>query len=219
MVSFNLNAQLLRAGLSVAAALLLSSAAIAQDAVVVDVDVMYAVDPIIEVDPMIDGDVDNGITDDGTTDDGWDDGIFDDGSDDGATDDGSDDGIVDDGSDDDWLWEDDDTIIWIDDGLCIGVGCTPGDETDPDAEEGVIYYFGGGRPEDCPECRDLTSDIPVEIYQMSAGGPVVTDTETAPAAKPRRNRAASSTASNAAECLALYPQLPWLCEWQNNTGQ
>ena len=198
MFSGILNGQLLRGGLSLVAALLLTSAAIAQDVAVGEEGVMYAVDPIFVIDPMPVIEDDQG-TDDGTT---------------------TDEGTTDEGTVEEWVWDEDDTIISIDDGLCIDIDCAPVDKTDPSDGEVVIYDMDGGHSEDCPQCRDLTSGVPDEIYQMSASGPLVTETvtEMAPAAKPRRSRAAPSTPSNAAECLALYPQLPWLCEWQNTTG-
>ena len=218
MFSGILNGQLLRGGLSLVAALLLTSAAMAQDVAVGEEGVMYAVDPIFVIDPMPVFEDDQG-TDDGTTiDEVTDDGTtIDEGTDDGTT---TDEGTDDEGTVEEWVWDEDDTIISIDDGLCIDIDCAPVDKTDPSDGEVVIYDMDGGRPEDCPQCRDLTSGVPDEIYQMSASGPLVTETvtEMAPAAKPRRSRAAPSTPSNAAECLALYPQLPWLCEWQNTTG-
>lgn len=193
MVNGVLKTQLLRTGLSVVAALLLSSAAMAEDVVAAeDAAVTYAVDPVIEDDGFVPGDEgDAGDWDGEKPEDG------------------------------DWTWvdpgTDDDTIIWIDDGACIGVGCVPGDDSYTyDGDEGEVVYFEleGPRPEDCPECRDL--DLPVWAYQT--GGPLVTETDSAPAAKPRRSKSAPGLASDAAACLALHPQLPWLCEWQNGAG-
>ena len=230
MVSGNLNGRILRAGLSVFAALLVSTTAFAQEATDGSEDVvMYPVldgGPIIVVDDgfilgdgvVVDdsGNSDDVITDDGS-DEGWteydlgdggtgdggtgDDGTGDDGTGDGGTGDGGtgDGGTGDNGTGDNGTG--DGGLIVIDDG------------------EVVIYYMYGDRPLDCPECRDLTLDLPVEAYQMSAGGPQVADVAAAPTVKPRRSTAAPSMASSAAECLALHPQLPWLCEWQNNTGQ
>lgn len=205
-----LKTHLLRTGLSVVAALLLSSAAMAQDVVATDdAAVSYAVDPAVETEAGYEagseGDPDV-IIDDGAYLPG------DDGTVEGEK-------PVDGG--DDWTWvdpgTDDGTIIWIDDGACIGVDCVPGDDSytyDGDGGEVVYFDLGGPRPEDCPECRDL--DLPVWAYQT--GAPMPTVTESAPAAKPRRSKSASGLASDAAACLALHPQLPWLCEWQNGAG-
>jgi hypothetical protein len=214
MESGFMNLHLRRIGLSVFAALLLSSAAVAQDVVVDDGDavyiedpvVMYPIDPIVEVDPI----PEDGSSDEGTVDDGTDDGS----SDEGTVDDVTYVDVI----DEKWPTEDD-LILVICDGFCIGPDCFLGEGLGPWEYEEVLYTLDGVRPEDCPECRNLTLDTPVEIYQMSSGGPEVTDVETEIAAKPRQSRVASVTPSSAAECLALYPQLPWLCEWQNTSGQ
>ncbi len=232
MVNGSVNKQLLRIGLSVVAALLLSSATFAQDAVGSDDELV-----LNPVDLAIDAGGETGGEDPGfavgepdPNDAGEPDVVIDDGGvmpgDDAGADDGVvDDGVVEDEVVDDGSWQDpvgdDDTIIVIDDGLCIGVGCVPGDDSVTydggygyDGEV-VIYYMEGPRPEDCMNCRDL--DLPVEAYQTT-GGPLVTDTDAAVAAKPRRSSAAPSLAGDSAACLALHPQVPWLCEWQNGAG-
>ena len=209
MVSGMLNRRLRRTGLSVIAMMLVSSSAFAQDVVIDDGDVMYAIDPIFVIDPA------PGFEDESAS-------VDETGADETGADSSTEEEYSeDDGTDDDWVWDEGDGIIVIDDGLCIGVDCVPGDGSytydggyTVDGEL-VWYFLEGPRPEDCPECRDL----PVEIYQMSAGGPSVIDIETTPTANSRRSRVASFTPSSAAECLALYPQLPWLCEWQNTSGQ
>jgi hypothetical protein len=232
-----MNGRSMRAGLSVIAVLLLSSAAFAQDSNEDGIDFLVhgpeSVADEVGADPALDGDDTSGdfegiaVGELDPKDELWpviiidpflendDVGVLPD--DVGSGEDGSDD----DSSDDDWVWDEGDGIIVIDDGLCVGVECVPGDGSYTydggytDDGDIVWYFLEGPRPEDCPECRDL----PVEIYQMNAGGPLVTDSKTAPSKSSRRSRVASFTPSTAAECLALYPQLPWLCEWQNTSGQ
>jgi hypothetical protein len=226
MVSANKNGRLMQAGLSVFAVMLLSSAAFAQDAIEGGVDfVMHGPESVADdvgVDPALNVDDTSGdfegiaVGEPDPNDDLWpviiidpvfvndDVGVIPPGEE-VSGDDASDDESSDEG----------DGIIVIDDGLCFGVDCVPGDDGYTYDDDVVYYFLGGPRPDDCPECRDL----PVEIYQMNVGGPSVIDSETTSTKKPRRSRVASFTPNNAAECLALYPQLPWLCEWQNTSGQ
>ena len=130
----------------------------------------------------------------------------------------------------------DGTGDWVDDGSGGGTGDGTGDwvddgsggGTDDRADAGtggdgainegevVIYYMNGG-PVPCAECEVAIADMSVEAYQMSADSPLVAAND-APAAKPRRSASRSVAASSMADCLALHPQLPWICEWQNGAG-
>ena len=130
----------------------------------------------------------------------------------------------------------DGTGDWVDDGSGGGTGDGTGDwvddgsggGTDDRADAGtggdgainegevVIYYLNGG-PVPCAECEVAIADMSVEAYQMSAASPLVAAND-APAAKPRRSASRSVAASSMADCLALHPQLPWICEWQNGAG-
>ena len=130
----------------------------------------------------------------------------------------------------------DGTGDWVDDGSGGGTGDGTGDwvddgsggGTDDRADAGtggdgainegevVIYYMNGG-PVPCAECEVAIADMSVEAYQMSAASPLVAAND-APAAKPRRSASRSVAASSMADCLALHPQLPWICEWQNGAG-
>ena len=210
MVTGKLNSRILRAGLSVVAALLLSAPTYAQDTgegIVVHV---------IEPDFLGDG---TGFVVDGT-----------DGGPDVAIDEGDyiavepepgeeglgDDGLVDDG----WVgdgWVDDG---WVDEGLDGGYD---GEDVGPyvDLGEGVVddgMVHIGGNPDFCEACGGAVDDLLVEAHQMSAAG-IVTDLSVVVAAKPRKSSAEPTLSNNAAECNALHPQLPWLCEWQNSVGQ
>ena len=215
MVTGKLNSRILRAGLSVVAALLLSAPTYAQgtgDGVVVHV---------IEPDFLGDG---TGFVVDGT-----------DGGPDVAIDDGDyiavepepgdgglgDDGLVDDG----WVgdgWVDDGWVDdgWVDEGLDGGYD---GEDVGPyvDLGEGVVddgMVHIGGNPDFCEACGGAVDDLLVEAHQMSAAG-IVTDLSVVVATKPRKSSAELTLSNNAAECNALHPQLPWLCEWQNSVGQ
>jgi hypothetical protein len=260
MVIGTLNDRILRTGLSVVAALLLSTAAFAQDAdgtpeisddavtmpvddsgmvqgdegpaeggpdeeINVDIFTTYVVDEVPgDESAGDDGAGDNDWVDDGSGDDGWidicntvvcgEDGepIVGEPGDGGWVDEApGEEGAGDEGTGDEGTG--DDGWVYIDDG------------------EVVIYYLDGVRPLDCPECRDITLDLPVEAYQMSAGGlsdldaqagvdvPAVNDVVAAKPTKSRKSRGAASYVGTQADCLAQHPQLPWMCEWQNGAGQ
>ena len=210
MVTGKLNSRILRAGLSVVAALLLSAPTYAQDTG--DGIVVHVIEP----DFLGDG---TGFVVDGT-----------DGGPDVAIDEGDyiavepepgeeglgDDGLVGDG----WVgdgWVDDG---WVDEGLDGGYD---GEDVGPyvDLGEGVVddgMVHIGGNPDFCEACGGAVDDLLVEAYQMSAAG-IVTDLSVVVAAKPRKSSAEPTLSNNAAECNALHPQLPWLCEWQNSVGQ
>ena len=191
-----------------------------------------AVDADVIPDPVIDNGGDIPV-------DGWTGDPVDGGSGDGSGD------WVDDGSGDgtgDWVADGsgdgtgDGTGDWVDDGSGGGTGDGTGDwvddgsggGTDERADAGtggdgainegevVIYYMNGG-PVPCAECEVAIADMSVEAYQMSAASPLVAAND-APAAKPRRSASRSVAASSMADCLALHPQLPWICEWQNGAG-
>jgi hypothetical protein len=198
----------LRGGLTLAAAMMMTTAAFGQDQdrSVADLPVM-----MVDVMPVDGGDgspeivIDDGFVigdwlDDPTNDGTGDDGTGDDWVDDGTGDDGTGDDWVDDGTGDNGTGDD-----WVDDGT--------GDDG-----EVVIYYLDGG-PILCEDCRADFGDLPMEIYQMSAGTPTADVVDAPVAAKPRRTKSHGVAAGSMAECLADHPQLPWICEWQNGSGQ
>ena len=105
-----------------------------------------------------------------------------------------------------------------DDGTGADTGTGTGDGVGVvDEGEVVIYYLDGG-PVLCADCEVGITGLPVEAYQSDAVGPLAAG-NAAPAAKPRASARQPIAASNMADCLALHPQLPWICEWQNGAGQ
>ena len=185
---------------------------------------------------------DDGWVDDGTGDDGWvddgsggDDGWVDDGSgDDGWVDDGTggDDGWVDDGTGDDgWVDDGSGDDGWVDDGtggevvlypidLDWNIGIVVGDD-------GVVYYLDGG-PVTCATCEGEIDAPMEEIYQTTGGlGPVVlpvTESSGRSSAAPGSFGATAlarggNAAMSVADCLAAYPELPWICVWQFGADQ
>jgi hypothetical protein len=196
--------QMLKTGLGVIAAMLMSTATFAQD--VTDEVVLYPYDPVIE-----DGDVQN-----------WHDVNPGGGDDQGIAvgepdpNDGGPDIVIDDG---DYIPGDDGETG--DHGDDTGdAGDDTGDENADDGDVDVTIYQMDGGPVLCSACEVGIDVLSPEIYQ-SAAAPVVQHHKPAAvaAAKPRRSAGAPLAVSNAAECLALHPQLPWLCEWQNGAGQ
>ena len=237
MVSIDFNRLVLRGGLTLVAALMLTTAAFGQDqsdagsGIATDpTDVAsdagtgddgsnvaaggdgnatgepdpIAVDADVIPDPVIDNGGDIPV-------DGWTGDPVDGGSGDGSGD------WVDDGSGD---GTGDGTGDWVDDGSGGGTDerADAGTGGDGAINEGevVIYYMNGG-PVPCAECEVAIADMSVEAYQMSVASPLVAAND-APAAKPRRSASRSVAASSMADCLALHPQLPWICEWQNGAG-
>ena len=95
--------------------------------------------------------------------------------------------------------------IVIDDGLCIGVGCTP-DEGDG---EGVIHTMDGD-PDVCIDCNvAYHSGAPSEVQRTN------TTSATGVAAAIRQNSKPVFAAPSAlAQCLSLHPRSTWICEWQ-----
>jgi len=232
MIFGNLHGLILRTGLSVVAALMLSTAAMAQDSGdATDEIVLIAIDPglgdgdaqnlpdplpgewgediatgepdpnddggpdiVIDDGAFLPGDEDTGTVKDDT---GYDETVFVDVIDETTADEGSDDGWVDEG--------------WVDDGSGDGWVSVHIDD------DGMVWF--GGERDSCEGCRgDEVYGLPVEAYQMSAGG-MLNDGPAEIAAKPRKSSAGSTAMKAAAQCLDLYPQQPWLCEWQMGSGQ
>ena len=205
MLIGNFNRLMLRGGLTLAAALMVTTAVFGQDQPGPGEDiVLYPIDLVVD-----DG---SGIGVGGWPDDpvgdGSDDG-FDGGSGDGTGDDGA--GTGDDGT---GAGTGDDGAGTGDDGTGAGTGDDVGVV---DEGEVVIYYLDGG-PVPCAYCDVGITGLPVEAYQSDTVGPLAAG-NAAPAAKPRASARQPVAASNMADCLALHPQLPWICEWQNGAGQ
>lgn len=238
MFGTQMNRRFWHGGLSLVAALMLTTGAMAQDAGAEGDDpTMIAIDVVIDdgfvhdwQEPVpdedgtaVDGTDPNGGTDpvagDGQTGDPVDDWV-DDGSggvvDDGWVDDGTgggvDDGWVDDGTggvvDDGWVDDGTGGVVETDG---TGDGVAPGDEV-------IIYYMDGG-PERCIDCDIGLGDLPPEVYQMSAGGPIVAPADAPVAHKANRPTTHAFAMSAMHECLVLHPQAAWICEWQNGAGQ
>ena len=216
MLIGNFNRLMLRGGLTLAAALMVTTAVFGQDQPGPGEDIVLnpidmVVDDGLEIgvggwpdDPVGDGSDDgfDGGSGDGTGDDGA--GTGDDGTGAGTGDDGTGAGTGDDGT----------GAGTGDDGTGAGTGDDVGVV---DEGEVVIYYLDGG-PVPCAYCDVGITGLPVEAYQSDAVGPLAAG-NAAPAAKPRASARQPIAASNMADCLALHPQLPWICEWQNGAGQ
>ena len=191
MLIGNFNRLMLRGGLTLAAALMVTTAVFGQDQPGPGEDIV-----LNPIDMVVDDGSGIGVG-------GWPDDPVGDGSDDGF-DGGSGDGTGDDGT----------GAGTGDDGTGAGTGDDGGVV---DEGEVVIYYFDGG-PVLCADCEVGITGLPVEAHQSDAFGPLAAG-NAAPAAKPRASARQPVAASNMADCLALHPQLPWICEWQNGAGQ
>ncbi|MEO8241496.1 MAG: hypothetical protein ABI832_04240 [bacterium] len=87
----------------------------------------------------------------------------------------------------------------------------PGDATgDATGDDGVtVQYWHDLNP-------DANLADPELAYQNAAGVPLPNE-RSRTSSKP--NHGTVAVANLASQCLALHPQLPWLCEWQNGAGQ
>ena len=196
MLIGNFNRLMLRGGLTLAAALMVTTAVFGQDQPGPGEDIV-----LNPIDMVVDDGLEIGVggwpvvpVGDGSGD-GFDGGA-------GTGDDGTGAGDVGAGTGDDGTG--------ADTGTGDGVGVV-------DEGEVVIYYLDGG-PVPCAYCDVGITGLPVEAYQSDAVGPLAAG-NAAPAAKPRASARQPIAASNMADCLALHPQLPWICEWQNGAGQ
>ena len=238
MLIGNFNRLMLRGGLTLAAALMVTTAVFGQDQPGPGEDiVLNPIDMVVDdgleigvggwpVVPVGDGSGDGFDGGAGTGDDGT-------GAGAGTGDDGTGAGDVGDGTGDDGAGTGDvgagdagtgDVGVGDvgagtgDDGTGADTGTGTGDGVGVvDEGEVVIYYLDGG-PVPCAYCDVGITGLPVEAYQSDAVGPLAAG-NAAPAAKPRASARQPIAASNMADCLALHPQLPWICEWQNGAGQ
>ncbi len=216
MVPCDRNTLILRAGLSLAAALMLSGAAVAgqasgargPDVATAFGDGWVLVDEVVvqtthEINPDASGgdegiavgepDPTGGSGDDPATGDGSD------GSGDQATGDGSGDGtdVSGDGSDD---------------GTDV-TGDGSGDVTDSGDGIDVIYTMDGGS--NCGGCEYQNA---VPVFQMQSGG-IAHNAPAQIVVHSDHEVARQTVAHGSAACTARHPGLPWMCEWQSGASQ
>ena len=192
MVPSDLKRVTLRTGLSLAAALMLSAAAFAQDATTGNEVELNAVDPVVEITPIFAVDPLPAEFEVQSHD----------------LDPIDDETIA--------IDEPDFTVDGTDEAIAIDEPELDVDGTDESTM--VIDALEGGLI-DCVECLYETVGLPGVELEMSGVGPVVLDQ----VKRSTKSKASISvqmySVSDAAACLMQYPQLPWICEWQNGTRQ
>ncbi len=239
MATGDLNRMILRAGLSVVAALLLSSAGFAQDAsgdgrtATVDLSTVDPAPVDIAIDPVVTDGGDPGIAvgEPDPTGDGTGDGtVAGDGSGDGTVaDDGSGDGTVaGDGTSD---GTGDGTVVGdgTGDGTVVGDGTGDGTVVGDGTGDGTVISYSDGTS-DCGGCEMQNMAGPLLTPALAgtpgkAGHRAAVAAGVAPAATASAsgsgsgNYVAHTPVTRAAQaCLTQHPGLPWLCEWQNGAG-
>ena len=203
MATGDLNRMILRAGLSVVAALLLSSVGIAQDAsgdgrtVTVDLSTVDPVPVDIAIDPVVTDGGDPGIavgepdpTGDGT--------VAGDGTGDGTeAGDGTGDGtVVGDGTGDG-------TVISYSDGTSDCGGCEMQNMAGP-----LLTPALAGTPGKAGHRAAVAAGVALAATASASGS-----------GSGSGNYVAHTPVTRAAQaCLTQHPGLPWLCEWQNGAG-